>query len=753
MVVAGDGQLPTARRWEASASARASGNLQLPAGAAAAQALGAAALEREFSRIDADQDGVISRSEFLFDRIDRNHDGVISRSEFDAALAAPQSASAPKEPVRSGSTTAAAGSVPWPSRGLLQRSANDLDSSVTGWQSLDDIEALEHSKTEHYVAQVTLSREQMALFSRELERLQHQVAQILGAGGAATSLRELAETVGYLELSCSPERLARLERSVGDLQDKHGRLAQDMRGQHAPLPERVAALEQHCGQLLDQHSEELARLRGMPDRLDRLARDLGDPLGRHADLLAELQGGRAAQERALAEARAAQERAQAEAIAQVAERLERETLDRQEALADLASSSRAAVLEVRAELGTGMRGLAELRRSQGELREALEERHAPLVEGLALLEKDFAELRRSHLEFGEALDARHALLVDRLAPLEKDSSETRRSHGEFREALQAAQAAHALLVDRLAFVEKDSSEMRRSHGEFCEALESEHALLVDRLALVEKDSSELRRSHGEFREALDAGHALLVDRLAFLEKEIGASAEAHLSTCDRSFEVVRQSLDERVARLEQETLAEPASACRGGAAPVLAEPLAGAAPAVSLAARVASVERGLGESAARHARYAEEQSKAMYEYHGHHVAIEERVRCVEQACGDAASTWQNHALDLRRLWEHVSSAQAQRHESGTAAVKARLDALEKLHEQDTRSMDLLVDCLQKELRNKSELLDRIRRSNELSLMKADRENSFGCAIDCSPPPTARPHPHTGPSPELARQAK
>ncbi|CAK0889924.1 unnamed protein product [Prorocentrum cordatum] len=526
----------------------------------------------------------------------------------------------------------------------------------------------------------------------------------------------------------------------------------------------------------------------MPDQgmVTPQARDLGDPLGRHADLLAELQGGRAAQERALAEARAAQERAQAEAIAQVAERLERETLDRQEALADLASSSRAAVLEVRAELGTGMRGLAELRRSQGELREALEERHAPLVEGLALLEKDFAELRRSHLEFGEALDARHALLVDRLAPLEKDSSETRRSHGEFREALQAAQAAHALLVDRLAFVEKDSSEMRRSHGEFreafdsrhapwldrlatlekdssemrrshgefCEALESEHALLVDRLALVEKDSSELRRSHGEFREALDAGHALLVDRLAFLEKEIGASAEAHLSTCDRSFEVVRQSLDERVARLEQETLAEPASACRGGAAPVLAEPLAGAAPAVSLAARVASVERGLGESAARHARYAEEQSKAMYEYHGHHVAIEERVRCVEQACGDAASTWQNHALDLRRLWEHVSSAQAQRHESGTAAVKARLDALEKLHEQDTRSMDLLVDCLQKELRNKSELLDRIRRSNELSLMKAvQRVNSFGCAIDCSPPPTARPHPHTGPSPELARQAK
>jgi len=153
-------------------------------------------------------------------------------------------------------------------------------------------------------------------------------------------------------------------------------------------------------------------------------------------------------------------------------------------------------------------------------------------------------------------------------------------------------------------------------------------------------------------------------------------------------------------------------------------------------------------------RYAEEQNKALYEYHSHHVTTEERVRCLEQACGDAANKWQDHAMDLRGLWEQVKAVNSQRHDSGTNAVKeARLDALEKLHEQDARSMDLLVDCLQKELRNKSELLDRIRKSNQLSLMKADRENSFGCIIDCSPAPTARPHPHRGPSPELAHLAK
>ncbi|CAK0844218.1 unnamed protein product [Prorocentrum cordatum] len=44
----------------------------------------------EFDRIDADGDGVITRSEFVFDRLDRNHDGVISRAEFEAAVSSGQ---------------------------------------------------------------------------------------------------------------------------------------------------------------------------------------------------------------------------------------------------------------------------------------------------------------------------------------------------------------------------------------------------------------------------------------------------------------------------------------------------------------------------------------------------------------------------------------------------------------------------------------------------------------------------------------
>jgi predicted nucleic acid-binding Zn-ribbon protein len=389
------------------------------------------------------------------------------------------------------------------------------------------------------------------------------------------------------------------------------------------------------------------------------------------------------------------------AVAQVAERLERETRDRQEALTDIAASTRVAMSELRAEFGTGVQDLAELRRNHGEFREALDERHAPLVEGLALLEKDIAELRRSRGELREALDERHAPLVEGVALLEKDLAELRRSHGEFREALDAR-----------------------------------HAPLAEGLDFLAMELAELRRSHGEFREALDAGHAPLVDRVAFIEREIGAPAGVHASTCDRSFEVVGQSLHERVARLEQETLAEQ-------------QPLWGASKALSLAARVANVELGLGESATRHARYAEEQNKALYEYHNHHVAIEDRVKCLEQVCEDAANTWQSHAADIRRLWEKVRS---QQDDSGTVAVKARLDALEKLYMQDMQSMNLLVEYLQKELRCKSELMEGIK-SNQLSMINAQRDTSFGCIIGATSQPTARPHSDHCLSPEISRLAE
>jgi len=47
----------------------------------------AADANKKFDRIDANGDGVITRSEYLFDKLDRNHDGVISRAEFERGFA------------------------------------------------------------------------------------------------------------------------------------------------------------------------------------------------------------------------------------------------------------------------------------------------------------------------------------------------------------------------------------------------------------------------------------------------------------------------------------------------------------------------------------------------------------------------------------------------------------------------------------------------------------------------------------------
>lgn len=41
---------------------------------------------RGFDEMDYNNDGIVSRSEFLFHQADRNHDGFISESEFNGAF-------------------------------------------------------------------------------------------------------------------------------------------------------------------------------------------------------------------------------------------------------------------------------------------------------------------------------------------------------------------------------------------------------------------------------------------------------------------------------------------------------------------------------------------------------------------------------------------------------------------------------------------------------------------------------------------
>jgi len=58
-----------------------------------------------------------------------------------------------------------------------------------------------------------------------------------------------------------------------------------------------------------------------------------------------------------------------------------------------------------------------------------------------------------------------------------------------------------------------------------------------------------------------------------------------------------------------------------------------------------------------------------------------------------------------------------------AAIEARLGALENRHLQDIRALNMLADCLQRELQTKSELLEKIRQSTQQSLVEAGRDAS------------------------------
>ncbi|CAK0798295.1 unnamed protein product [Prorocentrum cordatum] len=95
----------------------------------------------------------------LFDQLDTNGDGVISRAEYAAAG-------------RGGRVRSPPGGA---SSGGLSPAPMAVASVSSG---AADIEAIEVMKSEHYAAQMSLNKEQVAIFSRDMDRLQQAVAQL-----------------------------------------------------------------------------------------------------------------------------------------------------------------------------------------------------------------------------------------------------------------------------------------------------------------------------------------------------------------------------------------------------------------------------------------------------------------------------------------------------------------------------------------------------------------------------------------------
>jgi len=202
----------------------------------------------------------MSRSAFSFDQIDTNGDGAISRSEF-----------------------------AWGGRG------SDISLHSRGRGS--DIHEIEKMKSEHFVAQMTLSKEQVEIFSRDISFLRQAVAQLQEAMGKSTD----GHSRGHAALV---DRVAFLEKDVGDVKGAHEDHVRRM-GYHANMEERMSFVEKTIGDSAtkhEQHMRDLTDLRGtyeahvlrmghhanMEERLSFVENTIGDSANKHEQHVRDL---------------------------------------------------------------------------------------------------------------------------------------------------------------------------------------------------------------------------------------------------------------------------------------------------------------------------------------------------------------------------------------------------------------------------------------------------------------------------------
>jgi len=147
----------------------------------------------------------MARSAFSFDKIDTDVDtavGVYGQSSF-------------------GSRSAQA-------RKSVYASTPPTPSATVAIPAGADIQEIENMKSEYVVAQMTLSKEQMSIFSRDIAFLRQAVGQLQEAMGTSAD----GHSRGHAALG---DRVAFLEKDVGDSFEKHAKALKEVKG----------ALEEH----------------------------------------------------------------------------------------------------------------------------------------------------------------------------------------------------------------------------------------------------------------------------------------------------------------------------------------------------------------------------------------------------------------------------------------------------------------------------------------------------------------------------
>jgi chromosome segregation ATPase len=389
------------------------------------------------------------------------------------------------------------------------------------------------------------------------------------------------------------ERMEFFEKCIGDSADKHTQGMKDAQSKLDQLHARLSKVEKH-GDSIDELNGHMKKHASTSERLDYLEKAVGDSADKHDSALEALESLRNAHGR------------HSDAHGKHAKELE------------ILKSSHAA--------------------------------HASLEERMNFLEKtvgDSADKHSKAFEELESLKTAHGRHADAHGKHASELDNLKRSH-----------AAHASLEERMKFVEKNIGDSADRHAE---ELAAAHA----RVDKVHGSLTELQKAHAALEKdhkAKNSHHATMAERMAFLEQSLGDSADKH----SKELEALR------LAHTKHEQ-------AHAGHVRDLQGIKAITEKHATVGERLDYVERMLGDSADKHAAAIEAAQAQLEHVHGrllqcekHGTAIGE-LRKVHSALASEKAALDTHHATLQERVDYIENmlgSSADRHQAEIEALKA-----------------------------------------------------------------------------------
>mmetsp|Transcript_28375 Transcript_28375/g.51223 ORF Transcript_28375/g.51223 Transcript_28375/m.51223 type:complete len:660 (+) Transcript_28375:57-2036(+) len=394
------------------------------------------------------------------------------------------------------------------------------------------------------------------------------------------------------------ERLAFLEKALGDSADKHDRHLQEIQNLQRNIRE-VSSAHDHHGRELDGLKLAKEHHASLQERVVFLEKTIGDSADKHT-----------AHTRALEEVRKASDAAKGHHSDQL-DRLSRE----KEAL----HAKHASVEERLKFLETSLGDSAD--RHHQELKSThskIDQLHSKLADEQRNREhhqsstKDIVNQHISREQ--EKRDRDHASLQDRMKFLEKAIGDSADKHARELEMHKGQRdAQHATVEERLKYVEQVIGDSADRHTKLLEAQRREIEEHKRQLTDHKREFQDHKSGFETHKAQRETHHASLDERVNFLEKSLGDSADKHEQAQQKNQEQLekhRREALEHKSRLEDHKVQ-------------------GEKKHANLEQRLDYIEKLVGDSADRHAKMLEE-TKAGQAKHG---TLESRLEYLEKWFG------------------------------------------------------------------------------------------------------------------------